>query len=101
MNLSMINQARKLKAELEKADKELKKSVIEVSAEKGAIKIEITGKQQLKSITLSPDIVNPEKVDNLEKMLLKAINGAINDSQKMAAKQLKGLTGGLKIPGLG
>lgn len=100
MNFDMIKQARELKSKLDKAQKELSKAKIEVDSGKGAIQIVIDGQQKIHSIKISPDIVDPEKVGNLEKMLLKAIQDATNESQKMAEKRMKEITGGLKIPGL-
>jgi len=96
----MLNQARELKSKLDKAQKELSNTIIEVSSGKGAIKISINGQQEIKSIKISPEVINPDKAEKLEELVFKAVNEAITKSQKIAAKQLKGLTGGLKIPGL-
>ena len=52
------------------------------------------------SIAISPEVMNPEKPQYLEELVLKTVNEALAKSQKAAAKQLRGLTGGLKIPGL-
>jgi len=100
MNLSMLNQARELKSKLEKAQKELSNTIIEASSGGGAVKVTINGQQKIKSIKISPEVINPDKPEKLEELVLKAVSEAIAKSQKLAAKQLKGLTGGLKIPGL-
>ena len=100
MNLSMLNQARELKSKLDKAQKELGKIIVEAESGKGAVKVTINGQQQIKSIKISPDVIDPDKAKHLEELVLKAVTEAINQSQKLAAKQLGGLTGGLKIPGL-
>ena len=100
MNFSMLKQAQELKSKLDKAQKELGKTIIEADAGKGAVKITINGQQKILSIKISPEVIDPKKPENLEKLILKAIAEATEKSQKEAAKQLKGLTGGLKIPGL-
>jgi DNA-binding YbaB/EbfC family protein len=100
MNLSMLKQAQELKAKLDKAQKELSKTILEAEAGKGAVKVTINGQQKILSIKISPEVVDPQKVSTLEKLILKAISDATDKSQKEAARQLKGLTGGLKIPGL-
>jgi len=100
MNLSMINEARQLKAKLDKAQKELGKMVVEADAGKGAVKVTIDGKQKVRSITISPDVIDPGKAAKLEELVVKAVNEAIAKSQKVAAEQMGGLTQGLKIPGL-
>ncbi len=100
MNFSMIKQARELKSKLDKAQKELNDIVVEASSGKGAVKVIINGQQKIQSIRISPEVIDPDKTKRLEELVLKAVSDAIAKSQKRAAKQLKGLTGGLKIPGL-
>ncbi len=96
----MIKQARELKSQLDKTQKELAKTVIEAEAGKGAVKVTMDGQQNILSIKISPEAMDPDKPENLEKLIMKAIKDASDKSQKLASKQLKGLTGGLKIPGL-
>ena len=100
MNLSMLNQARELKSKLDKAQKELGSTIVDASSGKGAVKVTINGKQKIVSIKISPEVIDPDKAEQLEELVLKAVSEAIAKSQKLAAKQLRGLTGGLKIPGL-
>ena len=100
MSLSMLNQARELKAKLDKAQKELNNTMIEVSSGKGAVKIVINGQQKIQSIKISPQVIDPDKAEFLEKLVLKAVSEALAKSQKVAAKELKGITGGFKLPGL-
>ncbi len=100
MNLSMLNQARELKSKLEKAQKELGNSIVEAESGKGVVKVTINGHQKIQSIKISPKVIDPDKAEHLEELVLKAVSEAIAKSQKLAAKQLGGLTGGLKIPGL-
>ncbi len=100
MNLSMLNQARELKSKLDKAQKELGNTIVEVESGKGTVKVVINGQQNIQSIKISPKVIDPDKAEHLEELVLKAVSEAIAKSQKLAAKQLGGLTGGLKIPGL-
>jgi DNA-binding YbaB/EbfC family protein len=100
MNFSMLKQAQELKSKLDKAQKELSDQVVEVNSGKGAVKVSINGQQKVLSIEISPSVIDPNKANNLEELVLKAVNEAIAKSQKLATKQLKGLTGGFKIPGL-
>ena len=98
--MSMLNQAWELKSKLDKAQEELKNLTVEASSGKGAVKVIINGKQKIQSIKISPQVIDPNKAEQLEKLVLTAVDEAITKSQKLAAKQLKELTGGLKIPGL-
>jgi len=100
MNLSMLNKARELKTNLDKAQKELGKTIVEADSGKGAVKVTVNGQQKILSIKISPEVIDPNNPKRLEDLVMKALTDAIAKSQKIAASQLKGLTGGLKIPGL-
>ena len=96
----MMNQARELKSKLDNAQKELNKTILEADSGKGAVRVTINGHQKVLSIKISPEVIDPNNAKRLEDLVLKAVSEALAKSQKVAAKQLKGLTGGLKIPGL-
>ena len=100
MNFSMLKQAQELKSKLEKTQKELSNIIVEADSGKGAVKVAINGQQKILSIKISPKVIDPNKAEQLEELVLKAVSEATAKSQKIAAKQLKGITGGLKIPGL-
>jgi hypothetical protein len=100
MNLSTMKQAWELKAKLEKAQQELGNTILEAESGKGAVKVTINGQQKIQSIKISPKVIDPDKVEQLEELVLKAVSEAISKSRKLTAKRLSGLTGGLKIPGL-
>ena len=100
MNKFMMQQAQKLQAKLAKAQAELANVTVEASSGGGAVKVTMNGQQQIQSIKISPEVINPEDVEMLEDLVLTAVSEAIVKSQEAAAGQLGGLTGGLKIPGL-
>jgi len=100
MNLSTLKQAQELKARLDKAQKELGNMVVEADVGHGAVKVTANGQQKILSVKISPKAIDPNKTEQLEQLVVKAVNEAIEKSQKVAAKQLRGLAGGLKIPGL-
>ena len=100
MNKDMIRQAQALQAKLAKAQEDLGGMTTEGSAGGGVVKVVIDGHQKIHSVTISPEVVNPDEIDMLQDMVLAALNDAVVKSQEMAANHLSGLTGGLKIPGL-
>ena len=100
MNKSIMRQAQELQAKLAKAQQELSNTTIEASSGGGAIKVTIDGQQNIQSVKISPEVINPEDVELLEDLVLTAVREAIAKSQEAAAQRLGGLTGGLKIPGL-
>ena len=99
-NKFMMQQAQKLQAQLAKVQQELAEASLEVSSGGGAIKITVNGQQEVKSVKISPEVIDPDDTEMLEDLVLTAVNEAISQSQQLAAKQMGELTGGLKIPGL-
>jgi nucleoid-associated protein EbfC len=95
-----LRQIQELQAKMVKAQEELAKTNVEITAGGGAIKIVINGHQQFQSITISREVVNPDDVEFLQDLVLAACNEAVEKSQEMAAQNMSKLTGGLKIPGL-
>lgn len=95
-----MQQAKKMLADMEKANADLASETIEVTAGGGMVTIVITGQQEIKSIALKPEVVDPDDIDMLQDLLLAAFNQAIEQSKAMAASRMQGLTGGLSIPGL-
>ncbi len=95
-----MQQAQKVLADMEKANEELANETIEVTAGGGMVTIVITGQRQIRSITLKPEVVNPDDIDMLQDVLVAAVNQAIEQAQALAASRMQGLAGGLNIPGL-
>lgn len=100
MSKSMMRQAQELQAKLAKAQQELAEATVEATAGGGAVTVTITGQQQVQSIKISPEAINPDDAELLEDLVLAAVSEAIAKSQELAAERMSKVTGGLKIPGL-
>jgi len=100
MNKFVLRQAQELQAKLAKAQQELADMTTEISSGGGAIKIVVDGQQKIRSVSISPEVINAEDAEMLEDLVMAAVNEAIQKSQELAASHLSGLTGGLKIPGM-
>jgi len=100
MDLGTMKQALELRSKIEKIKKELSKMSVEADAGKGAVTVVASGDQKIVSIKIVPESVNTAKIGDLEKLILKATNDALEKSLKMAAAEMKQLTGDLNIPGL-
>lgn len=96
----MLAQLQKLQDEMAKAQEKLADETVEVTAGGGAIKAVMNGKQQLVSITISAQVVDPDDVEMLQDLILAAVNEAVERSQEMASQRMSALTGGLGLPGL-
>lgn len=99
MNQRILKQAQELQARLAKIQEELADTILEGTSGGGTVKVTINGQQEIQSVKISPEVVNPEDVEMLEDLILAAIKDAMAKSQELASKRMGGLTGGLKIPG--
>lgn len=89
----MLMQAKKLQ-------KELKKMVIEVEKGEGAVRVEITGEQKIKNISIDPEMIDLDDIGELERWIEEAVKEAISTSQKIAAEKMAPMMGMLGNLGL-
>ena len=97
MNRNMMRQAQKQLAQLQKIQEELETLIVEGTAGGGVVKISMSGKQIVDSVTIDPEAA--EDIDLLQDLVAAAINDAFTKAQELAAEKMGPLTGGLK--GLG
>ena len=97
MNRNMMRQAQKQLAQLQKIQDELETLTVEGTAGGGAVKVTMTGKQIVESVTIEPEAA--EEMELLQDMVLAAVNDASNKAQELAAQKMSVVTGGMNIPG--
>jgi len=92
--------AREMQANMAKAQEELAAATVEGTAGGGAVVVVLTGTQDVRSIKIQKDAVDPEDVETLQDLVLAAFTDALKKSRDLAAQRLGGVTGGLKLPGM-
>ena len=98
MNRNMMRQAQRQLAQLQKIQEELESLTVEGSAGGGVVKVTMSGKQVIDSVTIDPEAA--EDVELLQDLVAAAVNDALSKAQELAAQKMGPLTGGMKIPGL-
>ncbi len=97
---NMMKQAQQLQAKMARMQEEMAEKTIEASAGGGMVKVVANGKQEVVSLHIEKEVVDPEDVDMLQDLILAAVNEALVQSQKMVSDEMSKLTGGMNIPGL-
>lgn len=97
---NMMKQVKKMQADMAKMQEELANRTIEASSGGGVVTVVANGKQEIISINIKPEAVDPEDVEMLQDMVLAAVNEALRQSQEMVTKEMSKITGGMNIPGL-
>ncbi len=98
---NIMKEAQKLQERLAAMQEEVANRKVDASAGGGMVTVEVNGKQEILSIKIDREVINPEDAQMLEDLILAACNEAIRKSKEMVQQELAKLTGGLKIPGLG
>lgn len=96
----MMKQVQKMQAEMVRMQEELGSKTVEATAGGGMVTVVANGHQEIVSISIEPDAVDPEDVDMLQDLVLAAVNEALRAAKDMAADEMAKITGGLNIPGL-
>ena len=96
----MMQQVQQMQAEMQKAQEDLAKETVTVSAGGGAVKATMTGGLELVDLEIDPEVLDPEDVEMLQDLVLAAVNEALTSAQELASKRLGGITGGLGDLGL-
>ena len=98
---NMMKQAQKLQSQMMKLQEELAEKTVESSSGGGMVTVVANGRQQIVSIQIENEVVDPDDVDMLQDLVLAAVNDALAKAQEMVSSEMGKLTGGLNIPGLG
>ena len=97
---NVMKQAQKLQAKMQRLQEEMAEKTIETTSGGGMVKVVASGKQQVVSIQIEKEVVDPDDVEMLQDLILAAVNDALLKSQEMVTREMSKLTGGLNIPGL-
>jgi len=90
----------KMLNDLRKAQKNLKKQIVEVEAGDGAVVVRVTGELKIDSIKIDPEMVDVNDISELEHWLEIAVRDGLAKAQEIAADTMKPLMGGLNLPGM-
>jgi DNA-binding YbaB/EbfC family protein len=97
---SIMKQAQKMQAQIAKIQEELALKTVEASAGGGMVAVVANGKQEIVSLKIEPEVVDPKDVEMLQDLVVAAVNEVLRKAQEMVAEEMRKVTGGLQIPGL-
>ena len=97
---NLAKMAQQMQAEMARAEVELQALRVEGSAGGGAVRATVTGKLDLVSIAISPEVVDPEDVEMLQDLVTAAVGDALSQARKAGEERMARVTGGLRLPGM-
>ncbi|AJE04614.1 YbaB/EbfC family nucleoid-associated protein [Geobacter pickeringii] len=96
----IMKQAQMMQQKMAKLQEEAANRTAEATAGGGAVVAVVSGKNQLLSLTIKKEAVDPEDVEMLQDLVMAAVNEALKKVQSQFSDEMGKITGGLNIPGL-
>lgn len=97
---SMIRQAQKMQEQITDLQNDIEERDFTATAGGGAVEVVVTGKKTVKSLTIKPEVVDPEDIDMLQDLIISAVNEAVNNVEQTTEDEMSKITGGVSLPGL-
>lgn len=95
---TMIKQAQKMQEDMTALQAELEERHYETTVGGGAIKAVVSGKKEVISLDIKPEVVDPEDIEMLQDLIISAINEAMRQAEKESEEEMNKITGGMKMP---
>ena len=92
---NLMKQAQKMQKQMEEKTKEIEEKEWEATAGGGAVTVKISGKKEIVSVKLSPEVVDPEDIEMLEDLIVAATNEALRKMEEESAAVMNSIAGGL------
>lgn len=96
----LAKQAQKLQDDMDRANEELEQKEYEATAGGDAVKAIATGKMELKSLEIKPEVIDPEDAEMLSDLIIAAANEALRKASTDKAETMEKISGGLNVPGM-
>lgn len=96
----LAKQAQKMQEAMEQANEELEAKEYSATSGGNAVKVVATGKMEIKSIEIDPEVIDPEDSEMLSDLIMAAVNESLRAATKDKEDTMGALSGGLNIPGL-
>ncbi|MGB1146296.1 MAG: YbaB/EbfC family nucleoid-associated protein [Alphaproteobacteria bacterium] len=95
---NMMKQAQAMQAKMAEAQAKLEAMTVEGASGGGMVKLTLSGKGEMKGLSIDPALIDPEDPEVLEDLIIAAHNDAKAKSEAMMAEEMKSVTGGLQLP---
>ena len=96
----LMKQAQKMQEEMARAQAELEEREFTATSGGGAVTVVVSGKKELKSLTIEPEVVDPEDIEMLQDLVLSAVNEALRQVEETSNEEMRKITGGMNLPGM-
>lgn len=92
---NLMKQAQRMQKQMEDKTKELENKEWEASAGGGAVTVKVSGRKEISSVKLDPEVVDPDDIEMLEDLIVAATNEALRKMEEESSEVMGEITGGL------
>ena len=96
----LLKQAQQMQAKMAQVQAELAEKSVEASAGGGMVKVVMNGRHEVISVTIDPEVVDPQDIEMLEDLVAAAVTEAANRVEEMVRDEMSSITGGIPLPGM-
>lgn len=96
----MIRQAQKMQDQITELQTDIEGREFTASSGGGAVEVTLSGKKEIKALTLKPEVVDPEDIEMLQDLIISAVNEAVSNIEATTETEMSKITGGVSIPGM-
>ena len=101
MNIGQIaKMAQQMQTQMAQAQAELKETTLEATAGGGAVRVVITGAQEVRAVEIDPSAIDPNEAEMLQDLVMTAVNEAIGRSKELERERMAKIAGGMGLPGV-
>lgn len=97
---NLMKQAQEFQTKMTRLQEELGQKTVEASAGGGMVTVVVNGQQEIVSIKIDQEVVDPEDVEMLQDLILAAVNDGLTRAKNMVNEEMGKLTGGLNLPNI-
>lgn len=101
MNIGQLTRmAQEMQANMARVQQELRDTTVEATVGGGAVRVVMTGAQELRAVEIDPATVDASDVELLQDLVFAAVTDALAQSKRLAEEKMAAISGGLGLPGL-
>ena len=78
----LMRQAQKMQQQMQEAQEQLDAAEYEATAGGGMVSVKVSGKRELTSITIDPQVVDPDDIEMLQDLIMAAVNEALRKGEE-------------------
>ena len=97
---NLLKQAQQLQTKMARLQEELEEKTVEASSGGGMVTAVVNGRQEILSINIEPEVINPDDQEMLQDLILAAINDGLTKARNMVNEEMGKLTGGMNLPNI-